>query len=385
MLTHKKLNRKSWSDYMKIGIPTELKAFENRVAIAPAGVSLLTENGHEVYIESGAGIGSGFTDEDYVEMGAIIESDVDKVWDVDMIFKVKEPMEEEYKYFRKDLIIFTYLHLANDEKLTKKLLETGTIGLAYETMVLDGKLPLLTPMSEVAGRYAVQVGSQLLEKQYGGKGILLGAVPGVPLGKVVIIGGGVVGINAAKIAVGLGAQVTIMDLNPARLAELADIFGNQVETIMSNPENIATQVEDADIVIGSVLIPGAKAPTLVTEEMIKSMEPGSVIIDIAVDQGGNFETVDHATTHKDPFYVKHDVLHYAVANIPGAVPRTSTFALTNVTLPYAVKVANQGLVEAAKANPTIMTGINTYQNKLTNKGVAESFDLEYTNIEDLIK
>ncbi|UUX35445.1 alanine dehydrogenase [Fundicoccus culcitae] len=370
---------------MKIGVPKEIKSFENRVALTPAGVAQLVEKGHDVYIEAGAGVGSGFLDDDYRKMGAVIETDAANVWDVDMVFKVKEPLESEYQYFRKDLIIFTYLHLANDEKLTRELLETGTIGLAYETMSLNGKLPLLTPMSEVAGRYAVQVGSQLLEKQYGGKGILLGSVPGVPVGKVVIIGGGVVGINAAKIAIGFGAQVTIIDLNPTRLAELADIFGNQVETIMSNPANIAEQVKDADIVIGSVLIPGAKAPVLVTEEMVKSMEAGSVIIDIAVDQGGNFETIDHATTHEDPYYIKHDVLHYAVANIPGAVPRTSTLALTNVTLRYAMLVADNGLVQAAKSNSTILTGINTYQGKMTNKAVAESFNLDYTDIENLLK
>ncbi|MED4986326.1 alanine dehydrogenase, partial [Geobacillus stearothermophilus] len=319
---------------MIIGVPKEIKNNENRVAITPAGVLSFVQAGHTVLIEKEAGVGSGFSDNDYARAGAQIIERAEDVWaQADMVMKVKEPLPSEYRFFRPGLVLFTYLHLAADPELTRALKESGVIAIAYETVQVGRTLPLLTPMSEVAGRMAAQIGAQFLEKPYGGKGILLGGVPGVARGKVVIIGGGVVGTNAAKVAVGLGADVTIIDLNADRLRELDDIFGNQITTLMSNPMNIAEAVAEADLVIGAVLIPGARAPKLVTEDMVKAMKPGSVIVDVAIDQGGIVETSDHVTTHDDPTYVKHGVVHYAVANMPGAVPRTSTIALTNVTIP----------------------------------------------------
>ena len=339
---------------MLIGIPKEIKNNENRVAITPAGVLTLINAGHTVMIESTAGMGSGFMDSDYESAGATIYSTPEEIWTkADMIMKVKEPLHEEYKYFRPGLILFTYLHLAACPELTKVLVDSEVFSIAYETVTSGKSLPLLTPMSEVAGRMAVQLGAQFLENPHGGKGILLGGVPGVKRGKVTIIGGGVVGTNAAKIAIGLGADVTILDLNPDRLRELDDIFGNQVTTIISNPFNIATAVAESDLVIGAVLIPGAKAPKLVTDTMVQAMTPGSVIVDVAIDQGGIFETVDHITTHDQPTYIKHGVVHYAVANIPGAVPRTSTIALTNVTIPYALEIANKGAVQAVTENAAL--------------------------------
>ncbi|MED5074659.1 alanine dehydrogenase, partial [Anoxybacillus geothermalis] len=325
---------------MIIGVPKEIKNNENRVAITPAGVLSFVQAGHTVLIEKEAGVGSGFNDSDYARAGAQIIERAEDVWaQADMVMKVKEPLPSEYRFFRPGLVLFTYLHLAADPELTRALKESGVIAIAYETVQVGRTLPLLTPMSEVAGRMAAQIGAQFLEKPYGGKGILLGGVPGVARGKVVIIGGGVVGTNAAKVAVGLGADVTIIDLNADRLRELDDIFGNQITTLMSNPMNIAEAVAEADLVIGAVLIPGARAPKLVTEDMVKAMKPGSVIVDVAIDQGGIVETSDHVTTHDDPTYVKHGVVHYAVANMPGAVPRTSTIALTNVTIPYALQIA----------------------------------------------
>ncbi|MZE28471.1 alanine dehydrogenase, partial [Bacillus anthracis] len=321
---------------MRIGIPTEIKNNENRVAMTPAGAVHLVQNGHEVFVQKGAGLGSGFTDEEYVQAGAKLVETAEEAWNQDMVMKVKEPVASEYGYFREGLILFTYLHLAPEPELTKALIDNKVVSIAYETVQLDNRsLPLLAPMSEVAGRMSAQIGAQFLEKNKGGKGILLAGVPGVKRGKVTIIGGGQAGTNAAKIAVGLGADVTIIDLSAERLRQLDDIFGNQVKTLMSNPYNIAEAVKESDLVIGAVLIPGAKAPKLVTEEMIQSMEPGSVVVDIAIDQGGIFETTDRITTHDNPTYEKHGVVHYAVANMPGAVPRTSTLALTNVTVPYA--------------------------------------------------
>lgn len=368
---------------MKIGVPKEIKSQEGRVAMTPGGVVNLLNHGHEIVVETNAGKASGFPDEAYEKVGAIIVDSAEEAWDADMVMKVKEPLEEEYKYFREGLILFTYLHLAPATELTDALLKAGVTSIAYETMELHGTLPLLTPMSEVAGRYAVQVASQYLETQNGGSGILLGAVPGVERGKVVIIGGGVVGLNAAKMAIGLGANVIILDTNAARLAELENIFGVQIETLMSDEYNIAKAVKAADVVIGSVLIAGKKAPVLVKEETVKEMRKGSVMIDIAIDQGGNFETSTHATSHEDPVYVRYGVTHYAVANIPGAVPRTSTFALTNVTNRYAMQIANMGIVEAAKEDHTILTGINTYKGKLTNKAVAESQNREVVDVKTL--
>ncbi|MDW4527654.1 alanine dehydrogenase [Rossellomorea marisflavi] len=364
---------------MQIGIPKEIKNNENRVAMTPAGVVNLVVNGHEVFIESGAGNGSGFSDEDYVNAGGKIVGGAEEAWAKEMVMKVKEPLPEEYGYFREGLILFTYLHLAPEPALTKALIENKVVGIAYETVEVNRSLPLLTPMSEVAGRMATQIGAQFLEKIHGGKGVLLSGVPGVSRSKVTIIGGGVAGTNAAKMAVGLGADVTILDLSPERLRQLDDIFGRDVTTLMSNPLNIEHAVKESDLVIGAVLIPGAKAPKLVTEEMIRSMNPGSVVVDIAIDQGGIFETTDRITTHDHPTYVKHGVVHYAVANMPGAVPRTSTIALTNVTVPYALLIANKGYKKACMDHEPLMKGINTLNGYVTYKAVAEAHDLDYSD------
>ncbi|RFB17801.1 alanine dehydrogenase [Bacillus sp. HNG] len=371
---------------MRIGVPREIKNNENRVAMTPAGVVSLVNYGHEVYIETNAGAGSGFTDQQYADAGAMIVNTPSEAWQAEMVMKVKEPLPEEFQYFRDDLLLFTYLHLAAEPELTKALVKKKVIGLAYETVQLpNGSLPLLTPMSEVAGRMATQIGAQFLEKTHGGKGILLAGVPGVHRGNVTIIGGGVAGTNAAKMAVGLGAQVTVIDLNPDRLRQLDDIFGADVTTLMSNPLTIAEAVKESDLVIGAVLIPGAKAPKLVTEEMIKSMAPGSVVVDIAIDQGGIFETTDKITTHDNPTYIKHDVVHYAVANMPGAVPRTSTFALTNVTVPYALMIANKGFKRACLDNDALFKGINTLDGFVTYKAVAEAHGTSYSDAKPLFE
>lgn len=370
---------------MKVGIPKEIKNNENRVGITPAGVEALKAKGHDVWIESGAGLGSNITDEEYKQAGAQMTSDVAKIWSADMVMKVKEPLKEEYQYFRKGLILFTYLHLAPEKELTQALRESGVIAVAYETIQLaDGSLPLLAPMSEIAGRMAVQIGAQFLEEVYGGKGILLGGVPGVRNGKVVIVGGGVAGLNAAKIAVGLGARVVILDVNVKRLAYLDDLFGGRVQTVISNSFNIAEEVKDADLVIGAVLITGSKAPTLVSKEMVESMSKGSVLVDIAIDQGGIFETTDQITTHDHPTYEKYGVIHYAVANMPGAVPRTSTFALTNVTLPYALQIADKGILAAAQENEALKRGINIIEGEVTYPAVALSQGIDYTNIDQFL-
>lgn len=370
---------------MRIGIPKEVKNNENRVAMTPAGVIHLVGGGHEVYIETEAGIGSGFTDKEYEEAGAVIVRTAQEAWSMDMVMKVKEPIQSEYIYFREGLILFTYLHLAAEHELTKALSEKKVVGIAYETVQLTNQsLPLLTPMSEVAGRMATQIGAQFLEKPKGGKGILLGGVPGVKRGQVTIIGGGVAGTNAAKIAVGLGANVTMIDVNPQRLRELDDIFGHRITTLMSNPYNIAHTVRESDLVIGAVLIPGAKAPKLVSTDIIQSMEPGSVIVDVAIDQGGIFETTDHLTTHDNPTYIKHGVVHYAVANMPGAVPRTSTIALTNVTVPYAVQIARKGYKRACLDNEALLKGINTLNGHVTYQAVAQAHDLPYVDAVTLL-
>ncbi len=370
---------------MRIAIPSEIKNNESRVAITPAGVIHLVHSGHEVFVQKGAGLGSGFKDEAYKQAGAVILETAAEAWAMDMVMKVKEPIASEYQYFREGLILFTYLHLAADKDLTQALTDKKVIAIAYETVQLaNGSLPLLTPMSEVAGRMSVQVGAQFLEKFEGGKGILLAGVPGVRRGRVAIIGGGVAGTNAAKIAVGLGAEVTIIDSNSDRLRQLDDIFGYQVSTIMSNPFNIAEAVKKSDLVIGSVLIPGAKAPKLVTEEMVKSMEPGSVIVDIAIDQGGSVETVDRATTHDNPVYLKHEVVHYSVANMPGAVPQTSTMALTNVTVPYALQIANKGYQQACLDNEALCKGINTLGGFVTYKAVADAHGFDYDDTRTLL-
>ncbi|MED3384891.1 alanine dehydrogenase [Bacillus subtilis] len=370
---------------MIIGVPKEIKNNENRVALTPGGVSQLISNGHRVLVETGAGLGSGFENEAYESAGAEIIADPKQVWDAEMVMKVKEPLPEEYVYFRKGLVLFTYLHLAAEPELAQALKDKGVTAIAYETVSEGRTLPLLTPMSEVAGRMAAQIGAQFLEKPKGGKGILLAGVPGVSRGKVTIIGGGVVGTNAAKMAVGLGADVTIIDLNADRLRQLDDIFGHQIKTLISNPVNIADAVAEADLLICAVLIPGAKAPTLVTEEMVKQMKPGSVIVDVAIDQGGIVETVDHITTHDQPTYEKQGVLHYAVANMPGAVPRTSTIALTNVTVPYALQIANKGAVKALTDNAALRAGLNTANGHVTYEAVARDLGYEYIPAEKALQ
>ena len=371
---------------MRICVPKEIKNNENRVALTPAGVIAFKKDGHEVFIEKGAGEGSGFTNDAYLAAGASIIEDVNLLWEqADMIMKVKEPLPSEYKYFRKDLILFTYLHLAAEPNLTKALKDSGILAIAYETASEGRSLPLLTPMSELAGRMAAQIGAQFLESSQGGKGILLSGVPGVKRGKVTIVGGGGVGTNAAKIAIGLGADVTIIDLSADRLRYLDDIFGNSVTTLISNPYNIAQAVAESDLVIGAVLIPGAKAPKLITEEMVKSMSPGSVIVDVAIDQGGIFETVDHITTHDNPTYIKHGVVHYAVANMPGAVPQTSTIALTNATVPYALQIANKGAVPAILTNPALAKGVNVANGNITFEAVANDLGYEYVPVEKAIQ
>lgn len=370
---------------MIIGVPKEIKNNENRVAITPSGVIQLIGAGHTVLIEKNAGEGSSFSNAEYKQAGAKIINSASEVWEkAQMILKVKEPLPSEYPYFRPGLIIFTYLHLANEPELARALIENKVTAIAYETLSVNKTLPLLTPMSEVAGRMAVQIGAQYLEKSEGGKGILLSGIPGVKRGKVTIIGGGVVGTNAAKIALGFGANVTIVDLNSNRLRQLEEIFGTRIQTLMSNSYNIADAVKESDLVIGSVLIPGAKAPKLVTEEMVKSMQPGSVIVDVAIDQGGNFETVDHPTTHDDPIFVKHGVIHYAVSNIPGAVPRTSTIGLTNVTIPYAVEIATKGLVKAVTESEAIKSAVNVLNGKVTYAAVARDLGLTYVTVEDAL-
>ena len=371
---------------MEIGIPKEIKSNENRVAMTPAGVVTLLTSGHEVFIETGAGLGSGFTDEDYAQVGATIVETAKEAWSKQMILKVKEPLEDEYKYLREGLILFTYLYLAAEEKLANVLLEKKVVSLGYETVQLpSGTLPLLSPMSEVAGRMATQLGARFLEKTHGGKGILLSGVPGVEGGKVTIIGGGMAGTNAAKMAIGLGAQVTVIDVNTERLRQLEDIYGNDINTLVSNPYNIGQAVRDSDLVIGAVLIPGSKAPKLVTEEMVKSMVPGSVLVDIAIDQGGIFETSDRMTTHDDPTYVKHGVIHYAVSNMPGAVPRTSTIALTNATVPYALQIANKGYKRACLENESLLKGLNTLNGYVTYKAVADDLQLPYKDGKKLLE
>lgn len=367
---------------MKVGIPKEIKNNENRVAITPAGVMQLVQQGHSVYVERTAGEGSGFTDDAYASAGAVLIEEAAKVWQQsDMIMKVKEPLPSEFPYFRKGLLLFTYLHLAAEPALTEALVESGVTAIAYETVTSGGSLPLLTPMSEIAGRMAAQIGAQLLEKPHGGKGILLSGVPGVSRGKIAIIGGGVVGTNAAKIAVGLGADVTILDLSTVRLRQLDDIFGNQINTLVSNPSNITKAAAESDLLICAVLIPGAKAPTLVTEEMVKAMSPGSVIIDVAIDQGGIVETIDHTTTHDQPTYSKHGIVHYAVANMPGAVPQTATLALTNATMPYALELANHDPLQVLQTNKALQYGVNVMNGCITYEAVARALGYEYTPFE----
>ncbi len=371
---------------MIIGVPKEIKPNENRVALTPAGVVSMKNNGHDVLIENKAGLGSGFSDEAYKKAGAEIVATPEEIYDrSEMIMKVKEPLPPEYDLMKEDQVLFTFLHLAAEPELTEKMLERKVIGIAYETIEdREGALPLLTPMSEVAGRMATQMGSRFLEKIHGGKGVLMGGVPGTRPAKVSIIGGGIVGTNAAKIALGMGADVTILDIDPQRLRYLDDLFYNRMGTLMSNALNIEECAKESDLVIGAVLVPGAKAPNLVTEDMVKQMSEGSVIVDVAVDQGGSIETIDRVTTHADPVYEKHGIIHYAVANMPGAVPRTSTIALTNVTLPYAIKLANEGWEKVVKEDDLVALGVNTAKGKLTYEPVAKSLNMPYTPLETVL-
>jgi len=363
---------------MIIGCPTEIKNNENRVGVTPAGVTVLCRAGHTVLIQKGAGEGSGISDQEYSAAGAEMLSAACEVYgNADMIIKVKEPLPAEYGLFRQGQILFTYLHLAPEPELTKVLLSKKVTGIAYETIEVGRSLPLLVPMSEVAGRMSIQIGAQFLTKPCGGKGILLSGVPGVESAQVVIIGGGIVGTNAAKMAVGLGARVTILDKSAEQLACLDDMFQGRVTTVMSNSFNLESWVAKADLLVGAVLIPGAKAPKLVTEDMVKKMTPGSVIVDVAIDQGGSVETIDRITTHSDPVFIKHGVVHYSVANMPGAVARTSTFALTNVTLDYALQIADKGWKQAVQENAALAKGLNVVNAKVTFKAVADSLGLQY--------
>lgn len=371
---------------MIVGILKEIKKEENRVSMTPAGVEVLKQNGHTVLVEKSAGGGSGFDDESYVAHGGEIVDTAESIFSrADMVMHVKEPQPSEYPLIRKGQIVFTYLHLAAAEELTKALVESESIGIAYETIQkVDGSLPLLTPMSEVAGRMAIQQGAKYLEMAQGGNGVLLGGVTGVNPGTVVVIGGGIVGINAAKMACGLGAKVYILDMNLDRLRYLSDVMPSNCFPLMSSPAAIRELIPHADVVVGAVLIPGAKAPRLLTREMLSTMKKGAVIVDVAIDQGGCFET-SHATTHSNPTYVVDGVVHYCVANMPGAVPKTSTMALTNATLPYALALANKGWKKAMVDNAEIRLGANVIQGMVTCKGVADAFDMQFTEIETLIR
>jgi len=375
---------------MIIGIPKEIKIGENRVGATPTGVDMLVKARHRVLVETGAGKGSGFSDEEYRGAGAELVPTPAEAWRAEMVMKIKEPIKPEFKFFRDGLLLFTYLHLANPElgELTRSLMDGKVTAIAYETVELpDGTLLLLEPMSEVAGKMAMQVAAHYLEKTHGGRGVLIGGVPGVSPCNVVVIGAGTVGWNAALVALGMGANVTVINRGIKRLRHLAETLGTvhsgNLTTITLSPRNVAEALKDADVVIGAVLTPGARAPILVTREMIKSMKPGSVIVDIDIDQGGIFETAC-PTTHEDPVYTEEGVIHYCVTNMPGAVPRTSTIALTNVTLPYALELANLGFVQAVKRDAALARGVNVYGGYVTNQGVAKAHGLEYRTLEELI-
>lgn len=370
---------------MIIGVPKEIKTNEDRVALTPAGVLEFVKRNHIVYIQSTAGVGSGFTDEDYESAGGKILPSIEAVYDIaDMIIKVKEPIEPEYKLIKKDQLLFTYFHFASHEPLTRAMIESEAVCLAYETVEdPDRTLPLLVPMSEVAGRMAIQQGAKYLEKPMKGRGVLLGGVPGVPPAKVLVLGGGVVGTQAAKMAAGLGAIVTILDISLKRLRYLADVMPANVTTMYSNEFTIRRLITNHDLIVGAVLIPGAKAPNLITREMLKEMRPGTVLVDVAVDQGGCIETC-RPTTHENPIFIIDEVVHYCVANMPGAVPYTSTVALTNATLPYALQLADKGWKIACQENHSLKLGLNVVQGKVVYKAVADAFDLPYTTLEALL-
>ncbi len=371
---------------MIIGLPKEIKLQEYRVALTPAGCGMLAQQGHEVIVQQDAGAGSGFPNEEYAAAGATIAESAAEVWTkADMIVKVKEPLPEEFVYFREGLILFTYLHLAAAQELAKALVDRQVTGIAYETIQLpNGSLPLLVPMSEVAGRMSVQEGAKYLEAFFGGRGVLLGGVPGVPPAEVVIIGGGIVGTNAAKMALGLGAEVVVLEKNSERMRYLDDVFQGRLRTLSSNPYNIANAVRKADLLIGAVLVPGARAPRLVTEEMVMTMKKGAVIVDVAVDQGGSIETIDRVTTHEHPTYVKHGVIHYAVANMPGAVPRTSTLALTNATIDYVMQLASRGFEAAVAMNGALALGVNAHRGAITHNSVAQAVGMHYTELQSVL-
>ncbi len=371
---------------MIIGVPKEVLNNENRVGMTPAGVYTLVQKGHKVLIQSNAGVGSGFTDEEYIEVGGrIIDTSEEVYKSSDMIVKVKEPQDHEVDMMKEGQILFAYLHLAAIPNLTQRLMDKKVVAIAYETVQLeDGSLPLLIPMSEVAGRIAVMIGGNLLSKAQGGKGVLVSGVPGVKPAKVTILGAGTVGINAAKIAVGLGADVTILNKSPGKLKYIEDIYGSRIKTLILNELTLADAIKDTDLFIGGILIPGARAPKLVKEYMVKSMKPGSVIVDVAIDQGGCVETITHPTSHDNPTYVKHGVIHYSVPNMPGAYAKTSTYALTNVTLPYVVKLVEDGLLETLKKDISLRKGVNVMNGKCTCEGLAKSLDLEYTDINTMI-
>ncbi len=371
---------------MIIGIPKEVKNNENRVAITPAGVNELIKCGHKVLIEKSAGKGSGIEDSDYAAAGSdMVEKNIDLYQKADLIFKVKEPLESEYNLLKEGQTLFTYLHLAPNQPLTEALLRKKITGVAFETVRCSkGTLPLLTPMSEVAGRMSVQIGANFLQKYNGGRGILLGGVPGVAPAEVLIIGGGVVGLNAAKIAVGMGARVIVMDVNSARLAQLDDIFGGRITTLLYNEYQASEKVTEADLLIGAVLVVGAKTPKVVRENMVKTMKKGSVIVDVAIDQGGSIETIDRITTHDNPCYEKYGVIHYSVANMPGAVPHTSTHALAGATLPYLLQIAGKGVERAMMEDDGLLAGLNTYQGKITCEPVARAMNADYAPAVKLI-
>jgi alanine dehydrogenase len=370
---------------MIVGVPKEIKTEEYRVGIVPGGVRLLVRSGHRLLIQQGAGKGAGIADQEFAAAGAkIVPSAAEIYGEADIVMKVKEPLPPEYELLRPGLVLYTYLHLAPAPELTAVLLEKDVIAIAYETIQLaDGSLPLLIPMSEIAGRMAVQVGAHYLEKPEGGRGVLLGGVPGVDRGQVVILGGGVVGTNAAKIAVGMGAMVTVLDVNQSRLMALDDIFGSAINTLISNPDTIERSVRNSHLVIGAVLVPGGRAPELVNREMVAQMKPGTVIVDVAVDQGGCCSTC-HPTTHDKPIYTVDEVIHYCVANMPGAVPQTSTFALTNVTVTYALKMANLGIREAILADPSLAKGVNVYRGRVTHEAVARDLNYPYHSLDQIV-
>jgi alanine dehydrogenase len=370
---------------MIIGVPKEIKTHENRVALLPGGVRAMKRNGHAVLVQTGAGIGSGFSDKLYEEAGAELVDDVDALWDrSEMIMKVKEPIAEEYPRMKEGQIIFTYFHFAASEELTQAVIDSKCIAIAYETVEkADGSLPLLIPMSEVAGRMAAQEGAKYLEKPFGGKGVLMGGIPGVKPANVLVIGGGIVGVNAAKVAAGMGAHTTIMDISMPKLRYLDDVMPKNIDTMFSSEANIRAMLDKVDMIIGAVLIPGAKAPHLITRDMLSEMEEGTVLVDVAIDQGGCFET-SKPTTHDKPVYEVDGVTHYCVANMPGAVPRTSTIGLTNMTLPYAVDIANKGWQQAIQDDPELMKGLNIAEGVITYDDVAEAFDMDWSPVDEVL-